>query len=238
MKKFWIQSLAGVVLLSQLSLADHHEEGFVSLFNGKDLSGWEGLPQIWSVQEGAITGKTTDKETLKENTFLVWKDGKTEDFELRFSYKIVGGNSGVQYRSKLLDPAKFIVGGYQADFEAGPTYSGILYEERGRGILALRGQMTQVKPDPADKNKAKVDVVGSLGKTEEIQSHIKPGEWNDYVIIARGNRVTHIINGRVTADVTDLDEARRPQSGILALQVHTGPPRTVQVKNIRIKHLK
>lgn len=213
------------------------EPGFKSLFNGKDLAGWEGNPELWSVKDGAITGVTKPETKLSHNTFLVYKDGAVDDFELRFSYRIVGGNSGMQYRSKLLELGKFgpIVGGYQADFEAGKTFSGILYEERGRGILAQRGQKTIVRD--AD-GKHKVEVVGSLGKSEDIQAKIKPEDWNDYVIIAKGNHLQHFINGVQTVDVVDEQASQAAKSGILALQIHQGPPMTVQVRNIRIKSLK
>jgi hypothetical protein len=137
------------------------EAGFKSLFNGKDLTGWDGNPKLWSVQEGTITGKTgTNADNkIKHNTFLVWTNGTVSDFEFRCSYKIIGGNSGVQYRSKILRTGEFgpIVGGYQADFEAGTTYSGILYEEQGRGILAQRGQRTTIKADenpPSTRSKS------------------------------------------------------------------------------------
>ena len=141
--------------------------GFVSLFNGKSLEGWDGNPSLWSVEEGCITGRTQADPKLTHNTFLVYTNGAVSDFELRFSYKIVNGNSGVQYRSKVTEQGKFgpIVGGYQADFEAGKTYSGILYEERGRGILAQRGQKTVIKDEAG---KTKVEVAGSVGDTKEI----------------------------------------------------------------------
>ena len=121
------------------------EPGFVSLFNGKDLSGWEGLSPHWSVEDGAITGRTTAETALKgHNTFLVWQGGSPADFELRAKFKLQGGNSGIQYRSKLLDPAKFIVGGYQADIDTTGRYIGINYEEKGRGILTERGQKVEI----------------------------------------------------------------------------------------------
>ena len=163
---------------------------------------------------------------------------------MHFSYKIVNGNSGVQYRSKVMEQGKFgpIVGGYQADFEAGKTYSGILYEERGRGILAQRGQKTVIKEPEAAKEGAKkkdtkVDVTGELGKSADIQAKIKDEDWNDYVIIAKGNHLQHFINGQQTIDVTDEQEGKAAKSGALALQIHTGPPMTVQFKNLRVKKL-
>lgn len=217
------------------------EPGFTSLFNGKDLAGWTGNQKLWSVEDGAITGKTGDtpETKLKHNTFLVYTNDSVDDFELRASFKIVGGNSGIQYRSQVLSQGEFgpIVGGYQGDFEAGTTYSGILYEERGRQILAQRGQVTKLVADPTDPNKHKVEVVGSVGDTKDIQAVIKPEQWNDYVIIANGNQLTHIINGRVTVSVVDEHAAKSRKSGVLALQIHTGPVMNVQFKDIRIRKI-
>jgi len=234
----WFWAL-GFLLVAQTISAAEVEPGFRALFNGKDLTGWMGSSALWSVKEGAITGVTTADTKLSHNTFLVWTEGVTEDFELRLSCRIVNGNSGIQYRSKLADPGAFgpIVGGYQADIEAGKNYSGILYEERGRGILALRGEKVVLKPDPADAQKFKKEVVGALGKSEDIQAKIKNEDWNDYVIIARGNHLQHFINGVQTVDVTDEHAAGAARSGVLALQIHVGPPMTVQFKDIRIKAL-
>jgi len=219
-----------------LASAQAAEEGFKPLFNGTSLDGWEGNTALWSVQDGAITGQTKPDTDLKHNTFLVWKGGTVGDFELRLRYRIVNGNSGIQYRSKVMEQGAQgpIVGGYQADFEAGKTYSGILYEERGRGILAQRGQKTRIVAG-AD-GKPKVEPTGSVGNSEEIQAKIKHEDWNDYVIIAKGNHLQHFINGVATIDVVDEDSARAAKSGVLALQVHQGPPMTVQVKDIRIKN--
>lgn len=234
----------GILLAGAELKADHHEEGFISLFNGKDLTGWVGNPTLWSAQDGVIRGQTKPDAPIKHNTFLIWKDGTVDDFELRFSYKIVtdgekgAANSGCQYRSKVVDHEKFIVGGYQADFEAGTTYSGILYEERGRGILAQRGQVTLVKPDSQDSKKTKVEAIGTVGKSEDIQAVIKDKDWNDYTIIAKGNRLMHIINGRVSVDVTDEQATHAAKSGILAFQLHAGPAMTVEFKNIRIRPLR
>ncbi|MBX3746008.1 MAG: DUF1080 domain-containing protein [Verrucomicrobiae bacterium] len=231
-----LASLA-LALLAAQPFSGHAASDEIALFNGRNLDGWEGHADIWFVRDGAITGQTRPETALKHNTFLVWKGGTIEDFELRLSYRIVGGNSGIQYRSRVVQQGAQgpIVGGYQADFEAGTTYSGILYEERGRGILAQRGQFTRITP--ADDGRHRVTVLGSLGRTEDIQAGIKPEQWNDYLIVARGNRLTHLINGRVTADVIDDDPARAAASGVLAFQVHVGPPMTVQFKDIRLRHL-
>jgi hypothetical protein len=232
------------LLVSAWALAVHlsclgAEAGFTSLFDGKDLAGWQGNPELWSVKDGAITGVTKADPKLTHNTFLVYTNRPYDDFELRLSYRIVAGNSGIQYRSQVLRQGAFgpIVGGYQADFEAGKTYSGILYEEQGRGILAQRGQKTVIKADPSDPNKAKVEAVGSVGNSEAIQAKIKSEDWNDYVVIARGNHLQHFINGQATVDVVDEHTAKAAKSGVLALQIHVGPPMVVQFKDVRIKPL-
>jgi hypothetical protein len=220
------------------ALAADVEAGFQTLFNGKDLNGWDGNPKLWSVKEGVIHGQTTAEHPAQGNTFLIWTNGVTADFELRASYKITPnndkgfGNSGFQYRSKILDQANWVVGGYQGDFEAGTSYSGILYEEKmTRGIMAGRGQKVVWDKD------CKKQVAGSVGSSDEIQAAIKKEDWNDYVIIAKGNHLQHFINGKQTVDVTDDCEAKAAKSGVLALQLHAGPPMTVEFKKIRIKSL-
>ncbi|WP_153557609.1 DUF1080 domain-containing protein [Roseimaritima sediminicola] len=212
------------------------EDGFVSIFDGKTLDGWDGNPAFWSVQDGAITGITTPDNPTKGNTFLIWRGGETKDFELRLEYKIIGGNSGIQYRSFEVNPdkQKWVVGGYQGDFEAGKTYSGILYGEKFRGILANRGQKTELV---RDDGKFQVKVIGSVGKSDEIQSKINDEDWNQYTITAKDFHFVHKINGVVTAECIDNDKQQRRDSGLLALQLHAGPPMKVQFRNIRIKHL-
>ena len=205
------------------------------IFNGKDLTGWKGQPEFWSVKDGAITGQTTKETPVKENTFLIW-EGEVGDFELTFKYKIVDangkaegfGNSGVQYRSKVVKPEYSVVAGYQADFEVGKTYSGILCEEKGRGILALRGQQVVVKDG------AKPEVKGEIGKSDEIQAGIKPGGWNEYRIVAKGGHLQHYINGDQTVDVND-ESTVGAKTGVLALQLHAGAPMTVQFKELMLK---
>lgn len=223
--------LTPVLLLLATAASLHAEEK--ALFNGKDLTGWEGNTKLWSVQDGAITGKTSDSGDTKisHNTFLVWKGGTVGDFELTFQYRIEKGNSGVQYRSKLVEPGPSgpVVSGYQADFEAGKTYSGILYEEKGRGILAQRGEKTEIGEDGKPK------VTGKVGDSNEIQAAIKDEQWNDYKIVAKGNHVQHFINGKPTADVTDNDTKNAPKEGILALQIHAGPAMVVQFKELKLK---
>jgi len=197
---------------------------------------------LWSVEDGAITGRTGEAphNKLTHNTFLVYTGGSVDDFELRLKYRIEKGNSGIQYRSKVLGEGEFgpIVGGYQADFEAGTKYSGILYEEKGRAILALRGQATKLVTNPENPKKPIVEVLGSLGDTEDIQGVIKSEDWNDYTIVANGNQLTHIINGRVTVSVVDEDQSGSAKSGVLALQIHVGPAMVVQFKDIQLREIK
>jgi putative membrane-bound dehydrogenase-like protein len=212
------------------------EDGFVSLFDGKTLDGWDGNPEFWRVEDGTITGQTTADQPTKGNTFIIYRGAEFGNFELRFDYKIIGGNSGVQYRSFEPDreKEKWVVGGYQGDFEAGETYSGILYGERFRGILANRGQKTELT---RKDGKFESKVVGSVGESAEIQAKIKNEDWNDYSITADGFHFVHKINGVLTADCTDNDKQDRRASGIIALQLHAGPPMKVQFRNIRIKKL-
>lgn len=229
-------------LLALLALASTAFAEDKNLFNGKDLAGWKGL-DFWSVQDGSIVGQTTKEHPTKGNTFLVYKD-EVADFELTFKYRITDangksdgfGNSGVQYRSKVVDEKGSVVAGYQADFECGKTYSGILYEEKGRGILAKRGEKVTVK-EGAAPNKPKLEVTGELGKTAEIQAKIKPADWNEYRIVAQGNHLQHFINGVQTIDVTD-ETAIGAKKGVLALQLHAGAPMKVEFKDLVLKEAK
>lgn len=226
-----------LILLTLLSVPAIAAE--TALFNGKDLTHWEGDPKFWSVVDGAITAKSTKENPVPHNTFLTWKGGEPADFTLTLKYKMTPGdekkytNSGIQYRSKIIDAAKFIVGGYQADFEYGDKYSGILYEEKGRGILAKRGEQVVIKEGetPAKPN---IEVTGKTGDDKEIQAAIQKDGWNEYKIVAQGNRVQQYINGKLTVDVTD-ESAAAPKSGVIALQMHQGAPMQVQFKDIILK---
>jgi hypothetical protein len=216
--------------MSPLSAVAEEKEGFQPLFNGKSLEGWSGDEKFWSVKDGTITGQTTKENAAPHNTFLIWNGGEIGDFELRLKFKIVGGNSGIQYRSE--EKVDYVVQGYQADIDSGDTYIGILYEEGRRGILAERG------------NKVEIDAKGEkkvVGKTEEsaaILKDIKKEDWNEYIVIAKGNHIVHKINGHTTVDVTDNQKDKAAASGILALQLHAGPPMKVQFKEIQLKKLK
>jgi hypothetical protein len=219
--------LVGSLGVSSPLAAAPDEEGFKSIFNGQDLEGWDGDPKFWSVEDGAIVGQTTEENPTRGNTFIVWRLGEVDDFVLRLSYRIVGGNSGIQYRSKEHD--KWVIGGYQADFEAGDTYSGILYEERGkRGIMAARGQKTVF-----DKDGKKTET--QFADSQALQAGINKEDWNEYEVIAQGNHLIHKINGKVTSECIDEQADARASRGLLALQLHSGPPMKVEFKNIRLK---
>lgn len=204
-------------------------EGFTQLFDGKTLNGWDGDPSFWSVEDGALTGTSTKEHLVKSNTFLVWRDGEVDDFELRASFKLIGGNSGIQYRSREI--AKWVMSGYQGDMEAGDTYTGIMYEERARGILAERGKKVHIDAS------GKKEVVETLGDTKALQTLIKKEDWNEYKIIARGNHLTHVINGTVMSETIDDQKEAAAKIGLLALQLHAGMPMKVQFKDIRLKRL-
>ncbi len=226
-------ALALAAMLTPCLAADETGGRFQPIFDGKSLDGWDGDPELWRVEDGTIVGQTTAEKPLKHNSFLIWKGGEVEDFELRVEYRIHSGNSGIQYRS-WQEPdsvGKWVVGGYQADIEAGARYTGILYGERFRGILALRGQKTVVGQNHKPK------VVEQFAESDKLQDAMKPDGWNEYRIVAKGCHFIHEINGQKMVEVTDDDTEKRRQSGILALQVHQGPPMKVQFRNIRLKRL-
>jgi len=205
------------------------EPGFVSLFNGRNLLGWRGNPKIWSVQDGAITGQTTQKNCVSENTFLIWTGGDVRDFELRLKFRLENGNSGIYFRSRqrtAMHPEPLI--GCQADFSADGRWTGVIMEYTLRGILAERGQKVVIGKD------GKIDVAGSVGDPDELLGKVRPKQWNDYTFSARGGRIILKINGVVMCDLEDNDP-RRITSGKLALQVHQGPDMLVQFKDIRMR---
>jgi len=237
-----IKLLSRAVLLSVMALttipvrAADTEKDFTPLFNGKDLTGWDGDSKFWSVQDGMIVGETTKETPAPHNTFLIYKgtgdSPKTfADFELHAKFKLRNHNSGIQYRSKELPD--HVMTGYQADIAEGQPskYTGILYEEKARGILAERGQKVTI--DEAGKK-----TVEKFADAKELGDAINMSEWNDYVVIAKGNHLTEIINGKMTVDATDNDPAKSARVGLIGLQIHAGPAMKVEFKDISIKEFK
>jgi len=218
------------------------EEGFETIFNGKDLTGWDGDPRLWSVKDGVIRGETTKENPARGNTFCVWRGGKLRDFILKIQFRIQNGNSGIQYRSKEHD--KWRINGYQAEVENNPGKVGFLYHEGGRGWLVNVGDFMIIDEGGKKNVVSKVADVGALKE----QKYYKGQDWNEYIIIAQGNYLRHYLNGYPTMALIDEDRVTDPtdpkdrkgsiREGLLALQIHAGGPMVVEFKDIRIKHLK
>ncbi len=206
--------------------------GFVSLFNGRDLAGWDGDPRIWSVRDGAITGQTTDQIRVSENCFLIWKD-EVEDFELRLQFKLEGGNSGIYYHARKRGAGQTRgepVVGPQADLSADGRWTGVIMEYTLREVLAERGQQTSIGADGARH------IAGSLGDPAQLLQAARTNGWNSYTVFAQGGRVKLAINGTPMSELDDRDPKRLAR-GWLALQVHTGLPMRVQFKDIYLRRL-
>lgn len=207
------------------------------IFNGRDLTGWDGDPRLWSVKDGAIHGETTPELPAKGNTFIIWKDGVTKDFELRLSFRCnATNNSGIQYRSKHITEGKvnnpWVVRGYQHEIRNQnelPSVSGFIYDEGGkRGRACLVGEKAVWDTDGKK-------VVGELIDAAGYKELFKLDDWNDVVIIAQGNHIQHYLNNRLILDFTDKDPKQALLSGILALQLHAGKPMWAEFKDLRIK---
>ncbi len=222
-------------------LAPAEPAGMRSLFNGKDLTGWDGDPRLWSAKNGAIHGETTTENPAKGNTFIIWKDGVTKDFELRISFRCTAANnSGIQYRSKHITRGKvrnkWVVRGYQHEIRNQvklPSVAGFIYDEGGR-----RGRMCLVGEKAVWGEDGKKKVTGTLIDQEGFQNLFKLDDWNDVVIIAKGSHIQHYLNNRLILDCTDNDSKLALRKGILAFQLHAGKPMWVDFKDIRIKEKK
>jgi hypothetical protein len=209
------------------------EPGFQSIFDGKTLDGWEGDPKYWRAADGLMTGEITPETIIKSNTFIIWRGGAPEDFELKVDYRITsGGNSGVNYRSvvvpdKVTPANRFAMRGYQCDIDGKNSYTGNNYEEKGRLFLAVRGQVTHVTG-------TRIPVVLSqLGDNQDLMHLITDG-WNSIHLIVRGNTMIHSINGHVMSVTID-DDPNRERKGQIGVQVHVGPPMRVDYRNWRIR---
>lgn len=210
------------------------------IFNGKDLTGWDGDPRLWSVKDGVIHGETTAENPAKGNTFIIWKDGTTKDFELRLSFRCnATNNSGIQYRSKHITEKvgnKWVVRGYQHELRNElkfPNVAGFIYDEGGkRGRICIVGEQATWEAD--GKKVIKSDLIDQAG----WEKLFKLNEWNDVIITAKDNHIQHYMNGKLILDFTDNHPELALKEGILALQLHAGAPMWVEFKNIRIRELK
>jgi 3-keto-disaccharide hydrolase len=215
--------------------------GFEPIFDGMTLKGWDGDPAFWRVENGTIVGQSTPTNAVKQNTFLIWRGGEPRNFELKVQFRLNSTNSGIQIRSVHLPEgtqvgdakieSKWVLKGYQADIDFGNQYTGQIYEERGRGFLAMRGQAVYV-PDGARPR-----VIGNLQNGDELKSIIKVNDWNQVHLIARGNTIIQVFNGAVTSIVVDDDTKNRALSGLIGFQMHTGPPMKVEFRNVWLKKL-
>jgi hypothetical protein len=217
-----------------LAMADH--AGFESIFDGSSMKGWDGDPAFWHAANGVLTGQSSAENPVKQNTFVIWRGGAPKDFELKLEYRLSATNSGVQIRSVQLpagpDVGNWVMKGYQADIDAANQFTGQIYEERGRGFLAMRGQATYIPADGPPK------VIGNLQQTpDELKALIKTGDWNQIHLIARGSTIIQILNGAVTSLVVDEDVKNRQLGGLIGFQMHVGPPMTVEFRNIWLKSL-
>jgi hypothetical protein len=211
------------------------ETGFKPIFNGQSLEGWDCDPDFWRVEGGVMIGETKPDHQPKQNIFCIWKGGEPADFELKAQYRLTGtnGNSGIQYRTiERPDVAKWVMQGYQADIDLHQMFTGQIYEERARGFLAMRGQLSYVSTGK------KPGSIGQVGDGDQLKSFIKDNDWNDIHIIARGNTLTQLINGHVMSALIDDDTAGRKMKGEIGIQLHLLPNAAMkmEVKNIRLKN--
>jgi hypothetical protein len=210
------------------------------IFNGKDLTGWDGDPRLWSVKDGVIHGETTAENPAKGNTFIIWQDGTLKDFELRLSFRCnAANNSGIQYRSKHITEKvgnKWVVRGYQHEIRNEnklPNVSGFIYDEGGkRGRICLVGEKASWEKEGKKKSEE------ALISEKEFAELFKLDDWNEVVIVAKGNHIQHFLNNRLILDFTDNAPDLALSEGVLALQLHAGNPMWTEFKDIRLKELK
>jgi hypothetical protein len=225
----------------EAALAPPPEAGEMrALFNGKDLTGWDGDPRLWRVKDGVLHGETTRENPAKGNTFLLWKEGTVKDFDLRLSFRMnATNNSGIQYRSRHITEGKvnnpWVVRGYQHELRNErklPNTPSFIYDEGGP-----RGRMCHVGERAVWTAAGKKDVKETFLTQEAFDKIMRLGDWNDVVIVARGKNIKHYLNGQLVVDFTDEEPKLARAEGILALQLHAGAPMWVEFKNIRLKHL-
>jgi hypothetical protein len=206
--------------------------GFVPIFDGKSLQGWDGDPRYWRVENGEIVGETTAANPVKVNNFLIWRGGMVRDFELRLEFRMNGSNSGIQYRStELPDVGKWVLKGYQADMDFTQTYLGNVHDERGRGVISRRGEVTRIADGP------RFTVVGAIADSALLRGVMNVNGWNEYHIIARGPVLLQLMNRQLVSVAIDEDSKSFTAEGVIGFQMHTGPPFRIQLRNVLYRKL-
>lgn len=206
--------------------------GFTQIFDGRTLTGWDGDPKYWRVENGSIVGESTPQNRVAENTFLIWRGERLRDFELKIDFRMNGTNSGVQVRSvELPAVGKWVLKGYQADMDFTNGFAGNIHEERGRDLLVPRGQVIRVVKGPAYKT------LGTIADATRLRGTMNVNNWNRYHIVARGPVMFQLLNGQLMAVLIDEDEVNRALEGVLGLQMHVGDPFKIEFRNIWFKRL-
>ncbi|WP_245234813.1 3-keto-disaccharide hydrolase [Tamlana crocina] len=224
-------------------------EEYVSIFNGKDLKGWRGDPTYWRVENGMLIGEVTPETILKRNSFIIYENQQPENFELKLEYRITeSGNSGINYRSEIVNGEPFALRGYQCDVDGKNRYTGQNYEERKRTTLAYNGEIVIIPkmPDsiPTDnlrknvkKNCWQTRTITETKEKSQLISRVESNDWNSIHLIIKGSKMQHYVNGELFSEVNDLDTVNRSLRGFIGVQVHVGPPMKVEYRNIKLKHL-
>lgn len=205
------------------------EGDFISMFNGKDLTEWEGASGWWEVRDGILVGESTLAKPCQRSHYLYWKTEEPGDFEMRVTYRINGeANSGIQFRSEARP--EWDTWGYQADLDSAGHYTGCVYQNE-RGLVALRGQYVRID-EMGEKT------IASFGNADELLKAVRPNDWNEYRILAEGPNITLWINGVRMCQVEDYQKRFALPRGMIALQMHQGPPMKVEFKDLRIRFIK
>jgi hypothetical protein len=239
-----------LLMLPALAQKSTGNKGFRSIFNGKNLNGWEGDTAYWRVENGCLIGEIKPDKLLKTNSFIIWKGGEPADFELKGEFSITeAGNSGINYRSDRLTDVPYALRGYQADIDGRRMWTGQNYEERKRTTLAYRGEQATIKPydGPATPEAIRANVTrnawtgrtvtGSLGTSDSLKTLVNPTGWNRFHLVVKGNRMQHYINDVLMSEVIDDDTVNGTRKSLLGVQVHVGPPMMVQYRNLMLKSL-
>lgn len=246
MKQFCLKVIGITTLVTLIvncqtqKTTNKNTSSFRQILGEDTFKNWEGDPRFWSIEDDTIIGETSEDNSTEENTFLIWKKERPSDFIVKFEYRFVKigeeltGNSGLQFRSERLNEEEnskltYRVGGYQADFAVSDWIPGIHYEEKGRGILARRGQKVVIN-SYGEINKERFAEEDLLGE------YIDHSEWNKYYIYANGDTLRASINDQLMHEIIDQSPEAR-QDGVLAFQIHTGPPMRVELRNVQLKTL-